>query len=231
MNIAVILAGGVGSRFGADKPKQYFLLNKKPILFHTINSFVKSGLCDKYIIVMSKPYFKLGENLIQDNFDNPQDFTICEGGETRQHSLFNGVVKAIELYGENSTIISHCAARPVVPKDVIAENIAQLKPGRVVNTVRHIYDTMLYTNDQNVTEFIDRNRTYVGLTPQTFYAKDYITAFKKVESDVSKFTCACSLMTAAGFPMDLYATDAAIHKITLRSDINIIKQHLKELNQ
>lgn len=234
LQIAIILAGGTGSRFGSKKPKQFFLLNGRPLLFYSINAFIKTNCFDKVILVLEKQFFRLGESIINQFFSGNPDILICEGGETRQHSLKSGVDLACRFGGSDCVIVSHCAARPVLPQKIIHENIDSAAPGYSVNTVRRMHDTMLYTFDDGETRTIDRNRTFATLTPQTFYAGDYVQAFNTLAAggeNIAAYTCACSLMQAAGYKMKMIVTDEPIHKVTLSSDITVIKQHLKQMNE
>ncbi|PTX61809.1 2-C-methyl-D-erythritol 4-phosphate cytidylyltransferase [Melghirimyces profundicolus] len=230
MNVGIILAAGAGSRFGADKPKQFTLIDGKPVVYYTLKSFVDAGLLDKILVVLSTPYMELGEEILNRYFSHySEEIHLCEGGTTRQESLFNGVKYAIDIFEKKDLkVVSHCAARPLLPKPVIQKNLELLEKGKSVDTVKRVYDTMLYTNDRGKTEFIDRDRLFTGLTPQSFYACNYMEAFRRVKDRLSEFTCACSLMLGAGYETVLYVTDSPIHKITVKEDVNIIKHHLGE---
>jgi 2-C-methyl-D-erythritol 4-phosphate cytidylyltransferase len=230
MNVGIILAAGVGSRFKSDKPKQFFLLNGKPVLYYTIKSFVDSQLFDKIIVVLSKQYLRLGVDIFQKYFESSKNIFSCEGGQTRQDSLYNGVKYALDNFGDSDIkIVSHCAARPLLSKAVLQKNLDLITRGKSVDTVKRVYDTMLYTNSEGNTGFINRDKLFVGLTPQSFYAVDYIKAYNFVKNRINEFTCACSLMKEAGFEINLFVTDEPIHKITVLADVNILKQQLKEM--
>lgn len=230
INAGIILAAGVGKRFGTDKPKQFYDINGKPVLYYTLQSFVESGLLDQIIIVLSAPYMDFVGEMVRKHFSEYEhQIHFCEGGPTRQESLYNGVIYALDHFGERDLkVVSHCAARPLVPKIVIQKNLDLIEKGKSVDTVRRVYDTMLYKNDKGKTEFIDRDRLFIGLTPQSFYASDYVEAFQRVKDRLDEFTCACSLMLGAGYETVLYITEHPIHKITVKEDIEIIEQHLKE---
>jgi len=228
MNIGIILASGSGERFGGETPKQFFKINGNPIIYYSMKSFYYATNINKTIIVISDKYNKDIQDLIKNKFNkknihcsNIDDFFIlCEGGKSRQHSLYNGVKKSLELYKDNHKIVSHCAARPIIPTNIIEKNISILNNNICVNTVRKIHDTVLY--DKN---FLDRNKLYIGLTPQSFYAYDYIKAFE-ITNNVDRFTCACSLMKYVGYDMKLLITEELIYKITTMKDLDIIREGL-----
>jgi 2-C-methyl-D-erythritol 4-phosphate cytidylyltransferase len=230
MNVGVILAAGVGKRFKSDKPKQFFLLNGKPVLYYAVRAFVDSGLFDQIVIVLSRPYRKLVERIIERYFSGAGNLWLCEGGATRQDSLYNGVLFMVDKLGsEDFKVVSHCAVRPLVPGEVLRQNLELTERGKSVDTVRRVYDTMLYTGETGETGFIDRDRLFTGLTPQSFYAADYLAAYAAVRDYIGQYTCACSLMQGAGYGVKLLITEQPIHKITVREDITIVKQQLKEL--
>lgn len=235
-NIAVILSAGSGTRFSADMPKQYHELEGKPVIYYTINSFVKTGIFDGIVLVMQPEYFDFGYELIDTYFANESktcQFHICKGGSHRQESLYFGVLEAIRIFsGDNVkpseiAIFSHCAARPIVPENIIIRNRDCVQSGYSVNTVKNIYDTVIYEYENLNCSFIDRSKTFLTLTPQTFISEDYITAYDSLSSkgqDMTKYTCACSLMHDAGFPIKLIKTDESIHKLTTKGDIETVRQ-------
>ena len=125
-NTAVILSAGTGSRFGADIPKQYTLLEGKPVLFYTINSFVRAGVIDSILIVAQPEYFDECRNIWQKYFedDHPEiSFFVTKGGSHRQESLYLGCkyLSGISEHVYENIVLSHCAARPVVSTDIIKD--------------------------------------------------------------------------------------------------------------
>lgn len=229
-NIAIILSAGSGTRFGSSMPKQYHELEGKPIIYYTINSFVKTGIFDSIILVMHPDFFKLGHEILDKYFFSEFDkckFHICKGGSHRQESLYFGVKEAKRIFTSKIAIFSHCAARPIVPEDIILKNRDYIEQGCSVNTVKNIYDTVIYEDENSSCFFLDRTKTFLTLTPQSFICDDYINAYEALAAkgnDMSKYTCACSLMHDAGYPIKLIKTDSSIHKLTTQTDIKIIRQ-------
>lgn len=212
--VAIILASGNGDRFGFEKPKQFYKVYNIPVLIYSIYNFYNNSNIDEIILVLNKEYYNYGVDLVNLYYGNLSGrIKFCVGGKTRQESLYKGVLFSGR---DNKIIISHCCSRPIIPLKIIKENIELLEKGCCVNTVKNVYDTMIY-NDI----FIDRNKTFVGLTPQTFYSNDFIYSYSK--NKYNDYTCACSLLVSAGFKMRMLKTDANIHKITTIEDIPIIE--------
>ena len=90
MNIAVILAGGIGSRVGAGIPKQFIEVLGKPILAYTIETFEKHPNIDAILVVCVKPYVEYVWQ-IKDKYGYEKLIWVTEGGSTFQESVMNGV--------------------------------------------------------------------------------------------------------------------------------------------
>lgn len=83
MNIAVVLAGGVGSRYGGNLPKQYCMLNGKEVIAYAIEAAKKSKKTDKVLIVCDRSY--------QERLGREYGTEVCDGGNTRNISVFNAL--------------------------------------------------------------------------------------------------------------------------------------------
>ena len=110
----VIVAGGKGLRMGSEIPKQFLVLNEWPILMHTINTFYKWNTNAKVILVLPETQKLYWENLCTKfNFNIPHQIT--NGGETRFHSVSNG----LKLVPKNALVAIHDAVRPFVNAETI----------------------------------------------------------------------------------------------------------------
>lgn len=135
-SIGIILAGGIGCRFGGDKPKQYYLLDGKEIIWYSIDAFRKATTIDDFVVVVG-----------QNEFDNG---TIAErygvktvlGGNTRNHSLGNALRYIKEHYPECTKIIENNAACPFIEPSQIDECIRLLDGYDFVQTTFHITDAL-----------------------------------------------------------------------------------------
>ena len=121
MNIAIILSGGSGTRFGAETPKQYININNKAVIQYSIEAFEKSKLIDIIVIVVSDKYKKEIEK------KNPNHIVVV-GGKSRVESSYKGIMAAPK---ESKKILIHDAARPFVSQKIICQvqNILKLLAG------------------------------------------------------------------------------------------------------
>jgi len=110
--VAIIVAGGIGSRMAADLPKQFLPIANEPLLFHTLRKF--ENLVDHLILVMHPEWISYWNDLIAKHSFNVKH-TIVAGGQTRAQSVLNG----LENVKSDCLVAIHDAARPTVTKELI----------------------------------------------------------------------------------------------------------------
>ena len=119
--VALIVAGGKGLRMNSDIPKQFLLLKGTPILMHTLEKF---SHLDDIILVLPKKQIEYWRNLCKEyEFSIPH--TTVKGGETRFHSVKNGLEKVVN----NSIVAIHDGVRPLVSKNLIINLMSKVKEG------------------------------------------------------------------------------------------------------
>src|SRR6476661_892087 len=112
--IAVIVAGGTGTRMNNTIPKQFLLLNGKPVLYYTIDTFLKAYDDLEVILVLPEEHIAAGQEIIDAFFDYNR-IKITAGGRTRFHSVQNG----LKLVEEESIVFVHDAVRCLLSVDLI----------------------------------------------------------------------------------------------------------------
>lgn len=135
-NIGIILAGGIGSRFGSDIPKQYTLLNNREIISYSIEAFKNSKLLDDVIVVVDEEEFKKGR--IQHDYD----VVTIVGGKTRNESFKNALDYIKNNYPECKKIIENNAACPMITSDLIDKYLNFLDEYDCVSTTYRITDAL-----------------------------------------------------------------------------------------
>ena len=116
-NCAIIVAGGSGSRMQRALPKQFLLLNGKPLMMYTIEAFYNCAYKPAIIVVLHPDYHQYWQNLCADhNFRIPH--YLVNGGDTRFQSVKNGLA----LIGSDAVIAVHDAVRPLIAINVIDES-------------------------------------------------------------------------------------------------------------
>jgi len=175
MNIAIILAGGSGTRFKSKIPKQYFKIGNKSIINYTIDAFEKSSLIDKIIIVVDKKY-------INDISKKNPKHIIVSGGKSRFESSYNGILACPK---NSKKVLIHDAARPFISQEIITSCIEALNNYEAVVTSIQTTDTVIRVKNMEILQVEDRNQIFLNQTPQGFKYKTILDAHKNRTGSVT----------------------------------------------
>ena len=216
---AVIVAGGSGLRMNSHIPKQFLLIRNKPLLFYTIDVFLKAYDDLEIILVLPEEHISKGQEIIDAWFDSSR-ISICPGGRTRFHSVQNG----LSLINAESIIFVHDGVRCLVTKEIIERCYKQAtKLGSAIPVVTSKDSVRLLTDEGNVA--LDRNSVMLVQTPQTFHSKILLNAFKIDYKD--KFTDEATVVEAFGIKINLIEGEENNIKITTPGDMFIAEQIIK----
>jgi 2-C-methyl-D-erythritol 4-phosphate cytidylyltransferase len=210
---AIIVAGGTGTRMGGDLPKQFMLLKEKPVLYHTIKTFLDAYHDLRVILVLPAGHIDTGKKILSTYFDK-KNIRVVEGGETRFLSVKNG----LSLIEEESIIFVHDGVRCLVTTDLIHRCYEMaLGTGSAVPVVPSKDSVRLLKEDNS--EAIDRNKVMMVQTPQTFHSKILLPAFQIDYKD--KFTDEATVVEAYGMKVSLVEGEQNNIKITTPVDLAI----------
>lgn len=157
-NIGIILAGGIGSRFGADKPKQYCTVFGKEMIWYSIDAFRKAKTIDDFIVIVDKAEMEKGRIAA--------DYGVktVEGGASRNGSFKNALDYIAENYPDCERIIENNAACPMITPELIDEFINLLDDYDFVNTAYKITDALGSYKDR----IADREDFYLIQAPDAY---------------------------------------------------------------
>ena len=221
MVYAGIVAGGTGSRMGADIPKQFIVLAGKTILAHTVLRFLEVDKIDKIYIAVHPEWLGHTKKLFSDHTDK---IVVIPGGSDRNKSVFNIIdaVKEDNELSDDDILLTHDAVRPFVSADTILANIEAALKYTVCTTAVPATDTILYSENEIVSETLDRSKLYHAQTPQSFKIKAILETYQKLdESQRSKLTDVCGIFTAAGKKVHIVSGEVSNIKITTPFDLKI----------
>ena len=165
MNVAVILAGGVGKRLGLSTPKQFFKVAGKMVVEHTIDTFEHNSKIDEIAIVSNAFYISEFETLILKNGWKKVK-KILKGGKER----YDSSLSAIYAYeGQKDVrLIFHDAVRPLVSQRIIDDVVEALDKYDAINVALPSADTIIEVDGDFISNIPDRSRLRRGQTPQAF---------------------------------------------------------------
>ena len=219
--IAVIVAGGTGSRMNSDIPKQFLLLNGKPVLYYTVNTFLQAYDDLNIILVLPEEHVAAGQEIIDAFFDYNR-IKITIGGRTRFHSVQNG----LQLVNDESIVFVHDAVRCLISIELIHRCYeVSMEKGSAIPVIDSKDSIRLLTEEGN--EALERNAVKQVQTPQTFHSKILLPAYQIDYKD--KFTDEASVVEAFGLKIQLVAGEENNFKITRPVDL-VIAEHLLGAN-
>ncbi len=216
--VAVVVAGGTGSRMNSIIPKQFLLIKGKPVLYYTLYTFLQSYNDLTVILVLPEEHIAAGQEIIDAFFDYKR-IQITAGGRTRFHSVQNG----LELLTEECMVFVHDGVRCLLTKNLIKRCYeAALEFGSAIPITECKDSVRLIRGDDN--EAFDRGKVKLVQTPQTFHSKILLPAFKIDYKD--KFTDEATVVEAFGLKVHLVEGEEGNIKITKPMDIFIAEQLL-----
>ena len=214
-NALVILAGGIGTRFGKKLPKQFIEINGENLIQFFLRRIDTTNF--NIIVIVHKKSYSKYINKIKINFPSNQ-FLFVNAGKNRQQSSFNGLIKLKQYQPEN--VLIHDAARPFVGKGLITKSLDQLKTNVAVCPGLPLTDTIASVTNNKVSKIIDREKVYRLQTPQSFNFKILSKCHNMIDESV---TDDISIILHFGYVPKIIKGSDKNMKITYKSDLKIIK--------
>jgi len=201
VNIAVIFAGGSGTRMHTkDKPKQFLLVHGKPIIVHTIELFEQHPMIDGIVVACLKDWIPYMEEM-KYRFRLDKIGAIVPGGETGQLSIYQGLLAARQMYGlENNIVLIHDGVRPLINEQVITDNIHSVEKYGSAITCSVAKETFVLVDDsESVVQIPSRAHSRVAKAPQSFWLKDILDMHERALSEhQTNMIDSCTLMNYYG---------------------------------
>lgn len=217
---AVIVAGGSGSRMKSEVAKQFIEIGGLPILMHTVNAFKLFDSAIQIILVLPHEQRKYW-NILCEKFQFDIDHQVVDGGETRFHSVKNGLA----LIKQTGIIGIHDGVRPFVSQETLQNAYQKAEKSGNAIPVIDVFESIRQT-DKAGNHSLDRSNIKLVQTPQVFQAEQLLKAYQLPYS--SNFTDDASVVEAAGNKITLVEGNRENIKITTPFDLTIAKVLLKK---
>lgn len=216
MNIAVIFAGGVGSRMHSkQRPKQFLEMYNKPIIIHTLEHFERHPMIDAIVVVCVEGWMDyLRELLYKFRIEKVQK--IVPGGATGQLSIYNGLCAAKELAGQQQAIVLiHDGVRPLIDDKLITDNIHSVEKHGSAITTAVVKETVLVVKEDGSIDYVpSRSHSRIAKAPQSFYLEDILAAHQRALAEgQDNFIDSCTMMQHFG--KRLYLVDGPDENIKI----------------
>lgn len=216
--VAVIVAGGSGTRMGSDLPKQFLKINNKPLLYYTLEVFLRAYSDLKIVLVVPEAYIEMAREIIDAYFDETR-IVITVGGTTR----FESVKKGLQLVDEEAVVFVHDAVRCLVTADLVQRCYEMaLETGSAIPVIPCSDSARLITGEGS--EPLEREKVMLVQTPQVFHSKILLSAYQIDYKE--RFTDEATVVEAFGMKVSLVNGDRNNIKVTHPLDLIIAEMLL-----
>lgn len=224
MNIAVLFAGGVGTRMNATaQPKQFLEIHGKPIIIHTLEHFDAHPEIDAIAIAILPAYRKHLEKMIR-RFEIEKVQWIVDGGATGQESRHRALQAAAVDSPGDAVVLVHDGVRPLIDADLISRNIAAVEEFGAAVTCTKATETVVSSLDGQVDDVIPRDHLYLAQAPQSFRLGEILALYDRAVADgESDSIDSCSLMHRYGLPVHRVEGPRSNIKITTAEDFYVCR--------
>lgn len=227
-NIALIIAGGVGSRMQQAIPKQFMTVYDKPIIAYTMEKFEKHPSIDAIAVVCLEGW----ENILT-SYAKQYGITklkyIAKSGSVGQESIFNGLKEIEKHCNPEDIILIHDGNRPMISRDIISDCIAVTKQKGNAIACIPCQEAMLETYDGETSKTSQpRENLKRTQTPHGFKLKDLLSAHEEAKKvGITNSVASCTLMIELGKHVNFSVGSEKNIKLTTQDDLDIFKALLK----
>lgn len=228
MNIALLIAGGVGNRMYQEIPKQFINVYDKPIIVYTLEAFQKHPNIDAIEVVCLDGWHEILWAYCR-QFGITKLENIVSGGKNGQDSIRNGLIDLHKRHDDDTIVLIHDAIRPMVSADIISDNIHICEKYGNAITVIPCAEAMLKTdNSIDSTEQVQRDNLKRTQTPQSFRLGEILSIHKDALSrGITNSVASCTLYIEMGRKVFFSVGSEKNVKLTTVDDLDIFKALLK----
>ncbi|HNX77842.1 MAG TPA: 2-C-methyl-D-erythritol 4-phosphate cytidylyltransferase [Candidatus Rifleibacterium sp.] len=213
--VAVVVAGGMGQRMQASLPKQFMLLEGRPVVQWSLECFDATPEITGLVLVLPEDWIEEGRTRLR-GFCPAKQFKVVSGGALRQDSVRSGV-GAIE--STDGWVAVHDAARPGITPSLISKALNKaFAHGNAVCALPS-HDTLVRVVDNEIVGQLNRDEVYRIQTPQIFKLSVLRQALQNASEKGLVGTDEASLVRELGYRINLAEGSEMSAKITTPEDL------------
>ena len=225
--VALIIAGGKGSRMHQDIPKQFLTVNEKPVIVYTLEAFENHPEIDSIAVVCLKGWEKILRAYAK-QFNISKLQYVVNGGKNGQDSIRNGLFELEKHFNEEDIVLIHDAIRPMVSAEIISDCIVKTKQyGSAIASIP-CAEAILQTEDGIISSgSYPRNLLRRAQTPQGFQIGKICDIHRRaLEAGITNSVASCTLLIEMGEQVHFSAGSDKNIKLTSIEDFDIFKSLL-----
>lgn len=228
-NTALVLAGGVGSRMNMGSfPKQYLTVKDRPVLDYCLCTFQNTAAVDKIVIVADPSWRDFIDGWLEKS--RITKFAgYADPGETRQMSIFNGLLVIEQTVPDCEQVIIHDSARPLISQELIDACFRELRDADGVMPVLPVKDTCYQSMDgKTISSFIPRSQLFAGQAPEAFRLKPYLQLHRTLSTEaLLEISGSSELAYKYGLKVAMIPGEEKNFKITTQDDLKLLEKYLQ----
>lgn len=214
----IIVAGGIGTRMGADIPKQLLTLRGRPIITWTLDPFLRCSDLGEVVVVSEASIIDTLQELLARTVPDEIAWTVTAGGATRQESVRNGLAA---LGPDTDIVVVHDAVRPFVRKAEIEACASTADEHGAASLMRPVHETVKVVRDGIIVSTLDRSEIMLTQTPQAFRRELLTHAHEQACADGFPGTDDCMLVERLGTAVHTVSGSEYNIKITTPGDLRL----------
>ena len=222
------MMGGVGNRFGAQLPKQYTIIDGRPLFIYIVERLARQPYLDGIVIVATPSFIEYVQNVVKESSACTKIIAVVSGGESRSVSVLNGLKALSSIATRDDVVLIHDATHPYVDESGTLK-VAELASKYGAATLASLnYDTTYLMDDQNnVTQVIPRRNVIAGASPEGFRFGPIYDIYSNASSEIMEaMTSAGAIALSNNIPMKVVPTNVLNLKITYPGDMDLfLKLH------
>lgn len=226
MNVAIILAGGMGQRMQQEIPKQFLNVEDKPLIIYTLEAFENHPQVDAMLVVCID-----GWHTVLKAYAKQYHITklrwVIQGGTTGQESIRNGVFHLKEICSNDDIVIIHDGIRPLVDENVLTDVIVKCGMyGNAVTSMPYNEQIFVKLNENTTKQYIPRETLRRVSTPQAYKYNKLLWAYEKAFREnigIGKTAYTNTMMVDLGEVLNFAIGSEKNIKITTQDDLDIFR--------
>lgn len=215
MNLGIVLLGGKGTRIGKKLPKQFLLIDNKPMFVYSVEAFMNNEYINEIALVIPKEYSDYVKKMIK-FYNLTKVKYLIEGGDTRHKSLWNALKHLSTVCNDNDIVVIHDAARPFIDRNLITANIKGVERFGAVSTAYRNVDSLTKLNADGSFHSVDRNNLIHIQTPQSFRFHDIYEAHAQFKEEATEDS---QLLRRLGKRIHFIEGSPLLFKVTTLEDV------------
>ena len=225
MNILLLMMAGSGVRFGADIPKQFVLVEDRPVFSYILEGYDKCACIDKIIIVTHPDWIDYVKEW-SEKMGIRKLYSITPGGATRSDSVKNGLISANDFAQDDDVVLIHDATHPYVDEGGTEQVIEAVRKYGGATLGERQYDTVYQMDPDThlLAKVVPREQIVSAGSPEAFrFGLIYRIYMESTPEEMARMTCAGAIALHHGIEMQLIASNVINLKITYKNDMEVFR--------